>query len=494
MRIEFAEGRLQRFELKSLGISFTRTKAVPSGLTGISESQALSWWWPIVREASAGAWQRNEEIRLDNALANPAVYTCTTLIPSDVAKCRPRLMGRDSDGIWTEFENTAHSPILRRPNHFQTWFHFAQWWMTSKLTAGNTYVWKRRDNRSVVNGLYVLDPNRVKLLQAPDGSYFYELSPHSTSDGLGFPERSKTIVVPASEIIHDVCCPLFHQMMGVSPIFAAGYAALMSRYILNNARKLHENGSAPGGVLTAPGTISKETAARVKAYFDTEFAGDNYGKVAVLGDGLTYTPMGMATAVDSQVVEILKWTDEQIAKCYHMPFFKVGGPLPPYSSVEAVTQLYYSDCLQSHITPFEQLLSDGLELPLGTAVRLDLADLNKMDSATTMEIATQGVRGGVLTPNEGRAMFDKKRLRGGDTVYMQHQDYGIQVLAERDAKGAAAIPALSGAVPEPRESDEEDEQEKSARILTFQSKFHLTLMKNVIGQASRNAESVAVNG
>jgi HK97 family phage portal protein len=462
MRIEFADGKLQHFEIKSLGIAIHRTKA-PSGLVGISESQSLSWWWPFVREASAGAWQRNEEIRLDNALSNPTVYACTTLIPSDFAKLRPRLMSVDADGVWTEFQNGAWSPILRKPNHFQTWFQFAQWWLTSKLTHGNTYVLKRRDNRRVVNGLFILDPTRVKLLQAPDGSYFYELSP-SNVDSLGLPAKDKTVVVPASEIIHDVCCPLFHPKMGVSPIFAAGYAALMARYILNNARKLHENGSSPGGVLSGPGQISQTTADRLKAYFESEFSGDNFGKVAVLGDGLSYTPMSMATAVDSQVIEILKWTDAQIAMCYHMPLFKVGGDMPPYNSVDAVNQIYYSDCLQGHITPFEQVFSEGMELPKDTAIKLDLADLNRMDGATTMDIATKGVQGSVFTIDEARRYFDLPKIKGGDTVYMQHQDYSIAVLADRDAQGAAGA-GLTPQAPAPAPSEPEPEAVKQARWL-----------------------------
>lgn len=429
-----------------------RKEKAASGLVGISESRNLQWWWPLVREASAGAWQRNEEISLDNALSNPTLYACITLIAADVAKMRPRLMAREASGVWSEFDNTAHSPVLRRPNHYQNWFQYTLWWITSKLTHGNAYALKRRDNRGsvgrgVVNGLYILDPTRVKLLMAPDGDYFYELSPDNQH--LGRPEDPRTIIVPAREIIHDVMCPLFHPMIGVSPIFAAGWPALLARYILNNSQKLFANGSSPGGVITAPGNISKDTALRVKEYFDTNFSGDNFGKVAVLGDGLTYTAMGMSSAVDSQLIEILRWTDEQIAKCFHMPLFKVGGPLPPYSSVEAVTQIYYSDCLQSHATAYEKVMSDGLELPLNTAISLDIDDLNRMDSATTMEIATKGVNGSVFTPNEARRRFDLPPLKGGDTVYMQHQDYAISVLAERDAMGAAAIPALSGPKPAP---------------------------------------------
>jgi HK97 family phage portal protein len=461
-------------------------------LTGVTESRGLAWWWPLVREASAGAWQRNEEISLDNALSNPTLYACITLIASDVAKMRPRLMRREPSGVWAEFENTAHSPVLRRPNHYQNWFQFALWWITSKLTHGNTYALKRRDNRGVVDALYIIDPTRVKLLQAPDGAYFYELSPDA--EKLGLPERSETIIVPAREIVHDVMCPLFHPMIGVSPIFAAGWPALLARYILNNSQKLFANGSSPGGVLTAPGNISQATADRVKTYFDTNFSGDNFGKVAVLGDGLTYTPMGMSTAVDSQLIEILRWTDEQIAKCFHMPLFKVGGPLPPYSSVEAVTQIYYSDCLQGHSTPFEKVITDGLELSLGTAMMLDLDDLNRMDSATTMEIATKGVKGGVLTPNDGRRKFDLPPLKGGDTVYLQVQEHSIEVLADRDALGAAAIPALSGKKPEaasdpaPKTASADD----AGNVLAFMPRLEAITLKKTAAIGRRNAGLPAV--
>jgi HK97 family phage portal protein len=486
VKIRIVGGRLESLEIKSLGLSIERTKA-SSQLVGVSESRGLAWWWPLVREATTGGWQRNEEIQLDNALANPTLYACVTLIASDFAKMRPRLMETDSDGIWTEFQNTAHSPVLRNPNHFQTWYQFAEWWVTSKLTHGNAYALKRRDNRRVVDALYLLDPTRIKVLQAPDGSYFYELCPNN---GLGLPDTDNTVIVPASEIIHDVMCPLFHPKLGVSPIFAAGWPALLAKHILNNSQKLFQNGSSPGGVLTAPGNISKDTADRVKAYFDSEFSGDNFGKVAVLGDGLTYTPVGMASAVDSQLIDILRWTDEQIAKCFHMPLFKVGGPLPPYSSVEAVTQIYYSDCLQAHATSFEQVFSKGLELPLGMAVSLDIDDLNRMDSATTMDVATKGVNGSVFTPNEARRRFDLKPLKGGDTVYMQHQDYSIAVLADRDKKGAEAIqPTAQPAVATPEPSTAEDESEKRAKVLAFKAKVFQQTAHLVVKQLP-----VAANG
>ena len=57
--------------------------------------------------------------------------------------------------------NPAYSPVLRKPNRYQTTVKFVEQWITSKLTAGNTYVLKQRDERGVVAALYVLDPAKV---------------------------------------------------------------------------------------------------------------------------------------------------------------------------------------------------------------------------------------------------------------------------------------------------------------------------------------------
>jgi HK97 family phage portal protein len=474
MRLETTDGR-------EIEIS---TRKAAGNLVGISESRLSSWWWPIIRESSAGAWQRNEDITIDNVLTNPTLYTCVTLIVSDVAKMRAGIVEIDSDGIETETSSAAFSPVLRKPNHYQTAFQFFRWWMMSKLLHGNTYVLKRRDKRGVVDGLYVIDPARVKILVAPDSSLFYELSPSRDGSGMEPATLGRVVVVPAREIIHDRCEETFHPLLGVSPIFAAGAPALLAKYITNNAERLFSNGSAPGGIITATGQISLETAQRLKAQFETEYTGDNYGKVAVLGDGLQYVPMGLATAVDSQLIEVLKWTDEQVAKCFHMPMFKVGGPLPPYSSAEVVTQQYFSDCLQSHVTSLEQVLTEGLELPSYYAVRFNTDDLIRMDSATTMDIAVKGVNGGILTPNEGRRPFDKKPKKGGDTIYMQHQDYSIAVLADRDAKGAVGAGLAAAPQPEPvAEPKPEDDAEKSADV--FHAMLAAQLTKGVAAYASK---------
>lgn len=422
-------------------------------------------WYPIVREPYAGAWQRNDELRVESVLAHVAVFACVTLIASDIAKMRLRLVSLDADGVWSEVENPAWSPVLRKPNHYQTRQKFIEHWMTSKLTSGKTFVLKRRDARNVVNAMYVLDPERVRPLVAPDGSVFYELKSDTMTGLEGGP-----VIVPAREIIHDIYIALFHPLIGVSPIFACGLAALQGLKIQNNSTSFFSNGSNPGGVLTAPGNISKETAQRVKAYWETEFSGENSGKVAVLGDGLKFEKMSVS-AVDSQLIDQLRWSAEAACIAYRVPPHKISvGQMPNYNNIESLDRQYYSQCLQEKIEGAEWLLDEGLELPKPFGTEFDRDDLFSMDMSTLVK--TEKEANGLKTVNESRRRLNLSPVEGGDTVYRQQQDFSIEALNKRDQ-----MEPPPPTRPAPRMMDDEpaDAEDETKAITLIEAEFRKAL-------------------
>src|SRR6185503_14293108 len=128
-----------------------------------------------------------------------------------------------------------------------------------------------------------------------DGSVFYQLNADNVAN------IQTMIVVPANEIIHDRMYPLHHPLMGVSPIYACGVAAMQGVAIQANSEKFFKNMSRPSGVLTAPGSISNDVASRLKENWESNFSGDKIGRVAVLGDGLKYEQMTV-TAHDAQLI------------------------------------------------------------------------------------------------------------------------------------------------------------------------------------------------
>jgi len=425
-------------------------------------------WTPIIRESYGGAWQQNVEVTLGSVLAHSTVFRCISLIASDVAKMRLRLVAQDGDGIWSETDSPAYSPVLRKPNRYQNRIQFFVSWMESKLVRGNTYVLKERDNRGVVVRLYVLAPDLVRPLVADDGSVFYELRRDPLS-GI----ESGSVTVPASEIIHDRWNTLFHPLVGLSPIFAAGLAATGGLAIQNNSARFFNNGSNPGGVLTAPGAISNETAQRLKDHWDQNYSGANVGKVAVLGDGLAYQPMAVK-ATDAQLIEQLKWSSETVCSVFGVPAYKVGvGTAPAYNNVEALNQAYYTDCLQIHIESVELCLDEGLGIGVGVKVEgrtygteFDLDDLLRMDTATQIETLTKATLGGLMKPDEGRRKIGLGKTEGGDAVYLQEQNYSLAALAKRDAKTDpwGAEPSAP-AEPDPPANDDEAQVRATVALL-----------------------------
>lgn len=450
--------------MQILGFQITRAKAAPSGL----ESPGRGGWWPIIREPFAGAWQRNLEERAETVLTYSAVYACVTLIASDIGKIRLRLVEQDADGIWTETTSTAFSPVLRKPNRYQIRIKFIEQWVVSKLLHGNAYILKERDNRGVVVAMYVLDPTRTKVLVAPDGSVYYQLS----RDNLAGVEET-TVAVPASEIIHDTMVPLYHPLCGVSPLTACGVAAVQGLAIQRNSTRFFQNNSRPGGILSAPGRIDPDNAARLKQMWEEGFSGENVGKVAVLGDDLKYQAMSV-NPVDAQLIEQFKWSAETVCSAFHVPPYMIGvGAMPTYNNIEALNQQYYTQCLQSLIESIEALLDDGLGLlttkegkTYGT--EFDLDDLLRMDTSTKVKTAVEGLKG-IFTTDEARKKFDLKPTPGGNVVLSQQQNYSLAALAKRDAKedpfGSAKAPAPAPEEPEKPDDDEvvdaEDDEERA---------------------------------
>jgi HK97 family phage portal protein len=320
--------------------------------------------------------------------------------------------------------------------------------MLSKLSRGNTYVLKARDNRRVVTGLHIMNPDRVTVKVAEDSSVFYQLA---TDD---MQQYEGTITVPQTEIIHDRMNPLYHPLVGVPPIYASALAATQGLNIQSQSLRLFANNAQPGGLLIAPSEISPENAERLRKTWQEMYSGDNFGKIAVLGNAMKYEKLAQ-TADEAQLIEQLKWTAEVVCSTYHVPPYKIGvGAMPSYNNVQALNVEYYTQCLQCLIEDAESTLDDGLGLGDEFSLRteFDIDNLLRMDGTAQADRAAKLVAGSIQTPNEARRDFGLSPLAGGDTVYMQQQNYSLEALAKRDAQ-ADPFASKAPATPTPPADD-----------------------------------------
>lgn len=380
-----------------------------------------------VSEPFAGAWQRNLEINQKTVISFHAVFSCISLIASDISKMPLRMMRRDSNGVWKENNNGVAARIYKRPNAFQNRMQFFECWLNSKLCHGNAVALKIRNARGDITELRLLDWNKVTPLVADDGSVFYQINPDNISG------VESSVTVPAREVIHDRFNCLFHPLVGLSPIYAAGLAAMQGHHIQESAAFFFRNGGKPSGVIEVPGSISEENARLLKSNWDTGYTGENAGKTGILSNGAKYTPIAM-TASDAQMVEQLEMTAKVVCSVFHVPAYKAGiGDLPSHDNIEALEQQYYSQCLQTLIESIELLLDEAFELEGDLGTEFDVNALLRMDSERRIKSLGEGVKNTILTPNEARRSENLPPVTGGDELYLQQQNFSLGALARRDA-------------------------------------------------------------
>lgn len=423
--------------------------------------------WTRIFDWTPGAWQTHHPYDAEQSvLGYPTVFSCVTLIEGSISKLRATVEKKSDTGIWEEAEHPA-TKLLKKPNNYQNHIQFKEHWINSKLIHGNTYVLKAWVGNKL-DQLHILDPLKVTPLVADNGDVYYRLGkdrlvPFDDAD-------AEQIVVPANQIIHDRFNCLYHPLVGLSPIFAAGTAAQIGLTAQKNNKNFFKNGTNPGGVLTAPGSISEPTALRLKEYFEANFGGEKTGKVAVAGDGLKYEPMRMSS-VDAQMIETLGWNDEKICSVFHVPGYKIGvGQQPTHNNIEALDQGFYGQCLQILIESLEAGLDEGLEIPQKHRVQLDLAGLLRMDSSTQMKTQGDGVKAGIIAPNEARRVFNLPPVAGGEFPYLQQQNYSLEALASRD-KNAPFDKPEPAPEPDPTDLELEDESKFMAYLLEKELKI-----------------------
>lgn len=375
------------------------------------------------------AWQRgleNSGARDPSLLAFSGVYACVTIISQDIAKLPARLIRLLDDEVTEKPDRASpYHRLLRKPNSYQTSLEFFQLLVSCRLIRGNAYVFKEFDMRGVPTAMHILHPDRVRVMIEPTTKeVFYQYTPWANDmvNMQDFSGQEGTVMIPARYIIHDRINCLWHPLIGTSPLFAAAVSASMGGRMMLNSQSLFANMARPSGLLTAPGEIKDTTAERLKRDFEANYSNGNIGRTAVLGDGLEWKAMVM-TSQDSQLIEQLKWTIEDVARVYRVPMFLLAEiTRNTYKNSEEAAQMYFSGCLQYHIESIESRFT--MEFGLDDTVQyvsFNTRVMFRMDTKERFTAYREGIAAGILAPNEARAWEGLGPVKGGEEPRMQMQ-------------------------------------------------------------------------
>lgn len=408
----------------------------------------------VVREPFAGAWQRNIEQRGSSALSFSAVYGCVNVISSDIGKLPIEVYREELDGGRTLLPKHPASILFYKPNAYQTWLDHIQQVMASVLLAGNGYALFERDQRGVVSAMHPLNPAYVTpLVNDADGSVFYQLTRSSSTALLGpLTEASLSEnlwVVPARAIFHHRVMTVDHPLVGVTPLFAAGASASIGANATTGSAEFLSKIARPSGVLTAPGKIDPALAEKLKKDWAENYSGINAGMPAVLGGGLEWKPLTVS-AVDLQVIELLRFSVEDVGRVYRVPPFMLGElGKASYRNSEQMMRAYYSGCLSYHLTSLEQRYDRALDLAGDVYCKFNLDDLLRSEMDVRFEAYQKALASGWIAINEVRRKEGYAKTEGGDEPFVQMQYVPLSIAAEGPPEPPAPAPAPALEPPAP---------------------------------------------
>ncbi len=357
----------------------------------------------------------NLTISQGTSISISTVWACTTIRSKDVARCRPRLMKAGS--ARSETPNTTHplAKLFVRPNWIQTWTEFCRQMHAAYLLRGNAYAVILRNGKGDPTALIPINPDGVTVLEAVDGSLFYQVTRFGLFQMAAL--RGLPIAIPEEDIFH-LRGLTFNMLVGISLISIARDSFGVAMGLEQQAARFMANGARPSGVLQTDKLLSVDAAKRLRDQWESLRSGiQNAGKTAILEEGLTWQAMQLSS-VDLEFIAQRTYSIADIARWFDMPLYKLGvaGEMSRLKFDDA-DQAYVNTTIMPDLDAWEEKFAQKFNLDEeGLVADFDERRLLRAAEATRVNNQRLKIMSGISTQNECRAENGEPPLPGGDVL------------------------------------------------------------------------------
>jgi len=385
------------------------------------------------------------------------VEACISAYAQTVAMCPPNHWRKLPNGGRVRVEGSALTRIMARPNDYQSIsdLHLN---LTRRLyECGEAFGLAIRDGKDEIIELHQMRHGLPRV--GYDGSIFYDLSGNEIVEqrfDMSFP-------IPARDVLHVRLHTPRHPLKGESPILSTVLDRAMAGAALNQQVSFYLNQARPSFMLETDERLTPEQTRDLRALWDKQTKGENAGGTPILTWGLKAKPVEV-NARDSQLAEILKMSDQNVALAFRVPLQILGVGGTPFASTEALMSSWKASGLGfalNHIEEAYGLLFRLKGVP-DEYLELDTNALMRSAYKERMDGLATGVISGIYSPDEARASEDLPAVAGGHGVMPRVQQQVVPLSYGSDLKppvAALPVPAPTRALP----SDAERQAMRFAR-------------------------------
>ena len=348
-----------------------------------------------------------------SAMQMTAVYSCVRILAEAIAGLPLHVYRYNSDGGKAMARDHPLYRLLHdEPNPEMSSFVFRETLMTHLLLWGNAYAQIIRNGKNEIVALYPLMPNKMSVDRDENGRLYYTY--YRGSDE-AIKNKEFAVTLQPSDVLHIPGLG-FDGLVGYSPIAMAKNAIGMAIACEEYGAKFFANGAAPGGVLEHPGTIKDPQ--RVRESWQSTFGGSgNANKIAVLEEGMKYTPIGISPE-QAQFLETRKFQINEIARIFRVPPHMVGDlEKSSFSNIEQQSLEFVKYTLDPWVIRWEQSIQRSLLSKDEKAVyfvKFNLEGLLRGDYQSRMNGYAIGRQNGWMSANDIRELENLDRIPAED--------------------------------------------------------------------------------
>ena len=348
-----------------------------------------------------------------SAMQMTAVYSCVRILSEAVAGLPLHLYKyTDSGGKAMALDHPLYHLLHDEPNPEMSSFVFRETLMTHLLLWGNAYAQIIRNGKNEIVALYPLMPNKMSVDRDETGRLYYTY--YRGSDE-AIKNKEFAVTLQPSDVLHIPGLG-FDGLVGYSPIAMAKNAIGMAIACEEYGAKFFANGAAPGGVLEHPGTIKDPQ--RVRESWQSTFGGSgNANKIAVLEEGMKYTPIGISPE-QAQFLETRKFQINEIARIFRVPPHMVGDlEKSSFSNIEQQSLEFVKYTLDPWVIRWEQSIQRSLlsaDEKSRYFVKFNLEGLLRGDYQSRMNGYAIGRQNGWMSANDIRELENLDRIPAED--------------------------------------------------------------------------------
>lgn len=350
-----------------------------------------------------------------SAMQMTAVYSCVRILSEAIASLPLHVYKyNDKGGKEKAIDHPLYLLLHDEPNPEMSSFVFRETLMTHLLLWGNAYAQVIRNGKGEVLALYPLMPNRMQVDRDEHGHLYYEYQRYD-DEAL---KNTGSVILKPQDVLHIPGLG-FDGLVGYSPIAMAKNTIGMAIACEEYGAKFFANGAAPSGVLEHPSTIKDPT--KVREAWQSQFGGSaNSNKIAVLEEGMKYTPISISPE-QAQFLETRKFQINEIARIFRVPPHMVGDlEKSSFSNIEQQSLEFVKYTLDPWVIRWEQSIMRTLLSPDERKqyyVKFNVEGLLRGDYASRMSGYATARQNGWMSANDIRELENLDRIpteEGGD--------------------------------------------------------------------------------